>query len=71
MVAWIKWTEDGGIWLKRAPGNIQGMQGALVRGSVTLYPGDIDFPYWDRYLRESGRMPPGEVSAQNIIPGGV
>lgn len=60
MVAWIKWTPDGGIWLKRAPGTINGMEGVMVRGSVTLHEGDIDFPYWEKYLRDSGRTPPSE-----------
>jgi hypothetical protein len=60
VVEWIKWTPDGGIWLKRAPSTIKGMEGVLVRGSVTLHEGDIDFPYWDKYLRDCGILPPGE-----------
>lgn len=60
MVKWIKWTDDGGIYLKRAPGTVAGMEGVLARGPVTLHPGDLDFPYWEQYMRKAGRPPPGE-----------
>lgn len=64
-IPWIRWTEDGGIWLRDAPGSLQGMDGLLVKGSVTLHPGDIDFPFWEQYLRGDGILPPGEKGGES------
>jgi hypothetical protein len=52
MAKFIKRNEDGSIWIKRAPGSLSGMDGVLTRGSITLSPGDADYPFWDEYLKD-------------------
>jgi hypothetical protein len=62
-MAWLKRTEDGGVWVKRVPGGIAGADGLLIRRSATFHPGDPDFPYWDRRATELG-LPPVEAASE-------